>query len=349
LTYDDDAAENNDDDENEYNNEQQEEDEYSDGDLHAYVTNIISDTDDHAESTEDEDNRINCEHDTLTRDVENSVTQTHIAIYNSTDHNTSVLNAFYTPSEEKIELMRRYHSTLRTAATQARHLLDSELNTASQNEDEAETEDIDHDSDDNHTYVTKCTDNNVVALLNKPIVSTNIDDELFIIDSGCKGAHVCKDASMLSNANESNAVKVTGITGHSLSSTHVGALPIGGRTFCIPQADANLLSLKLLLKQGGRFSGTYDTLNIYDAKDELILVGKDYGDNYWSCRYADISNYHCKMYVTNTQEIDILTTSVIDIEKRHYSAEERSRAKDAFNLCTRLGHPSDASLIKEMQ
>ena len=58
------------------------------------------------------------------------------------------------------------------------------------------------------------------------------DDELFIIDSGCKGAHICRDPSMLEEAQPQTKTRVQGITGHSLLSTHTGYLPNNLRTRC---------------------------------------------------------------------------------------------------------------------
>jgi hypothetical protein len=70
--------------------------------------------------------------------------------------------------------------------------------------------------------------------------------------------------------------------------THIGSLPVSGRTVCVPKADANLLSLKLLIRNGGRFEGNYSTMRVYDAQDNIIVTGIDNGDGYWSCSYKEL-------------------------------------------------------------
>ena len=98
------------------------------------------------------------------------------------------------------------------------------------------------------------------ALLTKT-VHYGDDEDVFIIDTGCKQANICKDSHLLLDAKQYDRASVRGITGHSLESTHVGTFPIGGKTFCIPDADANLLSLKMILQQyiGSKFSGDINT------------------------------------------------------------------------------------------
>jgi len=183
-----------------------------------------------------------------------------------------------------------------------------------QNEDESDEDNFCGLTDIIEVEQQTTIDNNsienvVTAMLN----TNNFEDKKFIIDSGCKGAHICTDSKLLMNAKRSDAVKVKGITGHSLTSTHVGELPIGGRTFCVPNADANLISLKLLLKDGGRFSGNNNELNVFDSKNKLILVGKDHGDGYWTCNYSDFTpRVHAYNLNVNNEEEKVVASDIDD-------------------------------------
>jgi len=162
--------------------------------------------------------------------------------------------------------------------------------------------------------------------------------ERFIIDSGCKGAHICTDVRMLLNPTSHNKVSVRGITGHSLETTHSGSMAVNGKTYCVPHADANLLSLKLLVKGGGRFDGDFHSMNVYNSDGDVILVGRDLGDGYWSCTYSDICDNEAKAF-----PVQIEPTRV-----KHFTPEERSRAKEAFDLCRKFGHPNDVYIMNSL-
>jgi len=159
----------------------------------------------------------------------------------------------------------------------------------------------------------------------------NINNKRFIIDSGCKGAHITNDERLLNNRVVEESSTIRGISGHSLVTSHTGCLPVEGRSLCVPNADANLLSLKLLVKHGGRFEGDSHTMNVYHKNGDLMLHAYDHGDGYWSCSYKELNHPRIVVYES--------TTGIEDI--RHYSAEERIRAKEAFGLCAKLGHPND--------
>ena len=159
------------------------------------------------------------------------------------------------------------------------------------------------------------------------------DDYSFIIDSGCKGAHICRKLELLDTVRTKNSV-VQGITGHSLSATHIGELPGVGKTIIVPQAEANLLSLRQLVSKGGRFEGDSHNLVVYDASGQPILRASDKGDGFWRCSYNDLT----KIQLHDTP---ITATSFNVPYERHFSAEERERAARAFELCKALGHPSD--------
>ena len=97
----------------------------------------------------------------------------------------------------------------------------------------------------------------------------------------------------------------------------------------VPKAEANLLSLRQLISEGGTFKGDKDRLIVFDEGGEVKLTATNGGDGFWRCSYDDLKK----------------SSQVTTYEVKHYSAEERDRAKRAFNLCSLLGHPSDQTMI----
>jgi len=198
------------------------------------------------------------------------------------------------------------------------------------------SEAIDYDEDDeeydeNEAYLVDVIEIDKVTALISDEDGNSIRDKRFIIDSGCKGAHITNDERLLKNSIVEQNATIRGISGHSLVTSHKGYLPVEGKSLCVPNADANLLSLKLLLKSGGRFEGDFKSMNVYHKNGELMLHAYDTGDGYWSCSYNDLNNPHIVVYESSTNFESV----------RHYSAEERVRAKEAFELCAKLGHPND--------
>ena len=168
-----------------------------------------------------------------------------------------------------------------------------------------------------------------VATAEVKAMAGNISYPRFIIDSGCKGANICKDVDLLRNVVDNKALKVHGVTGHEMSSSYVGELPFAGKTISTPQAGADLLSLKLLLHEGGTFSGDSSCLTIYDKYGNVKINATDKGDGFWTCSYEDL---------VNASETKAFQTS-------HFSAEERERARRAFDLCKLTAHSGDTSLL----
>jgi hypothetical protein len=72
-------------------------------------------------------------------------------------------------------------------------------------------------------------------------------------------------------------------------------MPLVGKTFCVPDANSNLLSVRQLVKDGGRFEGNEDEMKIYNSKGKLILIGKDHGDGFWSCHQSDLVKAYLKI------------------------------------------------------
>jgi hypothetical protein len=76
-----------------------------------------------------------------------------------------------------------------------------------------------------------------------------------------------------------------------------------------------------------------------------MLYGHDRGDGFWSCKYNDLVRGPSKQ---DTNRIINTFPAMIQHQIKHYSAEERSRATEAFNLCAKLGHPSDSYLTNSL-
>ena len=58
---------------------------------------------------------------------------------------------------------------------------------------------------------------------------TNLDDTLFVIGTACEGGNVVKDPALLDQLTRS-AAKVTGVSGHETKISHMGELPLAGRS-----------------------------------------------------------------------------------------------------------------------
>jgi hypothetical protein len=198
-------------------------------------------------------------------------------------------------------------------------------------EDDNESEDDRNDDDDeNHeeqddidAYLIDVVENDNLEVLMSNSLDT-LDEKRFIVDSGCKGAHITTDERLLINPVSKENVSIRGITGHSLDTSHSGILPtVEGRALCVPKADANLLSLKLLVKDGGRFEGDNQFMKVYNKDGDLMLHAYDQGDGYWSCSYRELKSPDTVVFQ--------LTTNIDTV--KHYSPEEKLRVKEAFQLC----------------
>ena len=94
----------------------------------------------------------------------------------------------------------------------------------------------------------------------------------FIIDSGCRGAHVVSsDAVVQKNVDTSSWKKmpvVRGISGHQIKTTDVGTLPgLNGMALVTPDAEESLLSLMELVKHNdGSFHGDSKQLTVTDGR-----------------------------------------------------------------------------------
>eukprot|EP01039_Chlorochromonas_danica_P011881 gene11881-13412_t len=210
--------------------------------------------------------------------------------------------------------------------------------------------------------------NTTAALAKRDATSTELKDT-FIIDSGCKGAHICRDPTLLLDSTKYNTMKdnnnkarVQGITGHSLEATEVGELPNVGKTLCVPGADANLLSMMQLVEKGGYIKANRAKLQVFADNGQPLLTARNNGDGFWRCSYRELTSLPYKMYSLHadeptittgenqvSEEPPINTNAEITRTRKHYSAEERQRAtKDAYSLCSLVGHPNDEALCQAL-
>ena len=164
-------------------------------------------------------------------------------------------------------------------------------------------------------------------------------EEVFVVDSGCVGANICRDHTILRMKRENSNATVKGLSS-SIASTHVGQIPIGGKTFASSQASANLLSLRAAIAGGGSFEGDENKLNVYDNNHVLTFSAYNRGDGFWSCTLGELED--AALRSPNAKAL----VGELDYEEPHFSAEEKSRAKEARTLCPRLGHPGLKALCK---
>lgn len=174
------------------------------------------------------------------------------------------------------------------------------------------------------------------------------------VDSACRGAHIVKSAHILNTIADTSAWKklplVQGITGNKLGTTGVGTLAnIGGTALVVPEATDNLLSLMEIVKANkGFFSGDSNSLTIRDSNDNTIIKAYNFGDDFWSCTDDDLAPTAIAFDsdVVDTIEKEYHSDHpVLPQSIPHFSAEERTRARQAYELCAPLRHPGDAQVI----
>eukprot|EP01036_Dinobryon_divergens_P035879 gene35879-46576_t len=181
-------------------------------------------------------------------------------------------------------------------------------------------------------------------------------------DTACRGGHVLQHPEMLVNPRPSSQ-SIAGISSARIQSTARGSLPGGllGTAFCVPNATGNLLSVHALIKNGGYFKGDEKSLHVYDAKGHLLVSGVNTGTDFWSVRYGDLeshsSNPTISTSLTPLAVNQVFGNSVTALSKyslvqtavpspTHFSTEERTRAREAFELCSVLAHPGDSALSR---
>jgi hypothetical protein len=155
-----------------------------------------------------------------------------------------------------------------------------------------EGDEYDEDVYSNHLTTITEVSPTIVTSLPAMVMEQRVDttDDLdrieFIVDSGCNKAHLTRHPRLLGDAVETDSASIQGVTGHRIPCTHRGSLPVPGKAIGAPAADADLLSLKLLCRDGGSFQGDYHTLNVYDKDGRLIVPAKDDGEGFWTVSYG---------------------------------------------------------------
>jgi hypothetical protein len=148
---------------------------------------------------------------------------------------------------------------------------------------------------------------------------------------------------MIDESKLKNLPSIQGITGDRIETNSTGRLStVSGVALVAPKANANLLSLMEMVKYNdGSFKGDKHTLVVLDGKGNEILRGINRGDDFWSCSDKDlISTSSVSAYPSGVDDIGMPNDSTL-----HLTAEERQRAKQAHELCARLRHPGDHSVI----
>ena len=190
-------------------------------------------------------------------------------------------------------------------------------------------------------------------------------EEMFIIDSGCRGAHVIKSGNVLGTRIEASRrgrrPTVESASGHHMVTSEAGTISsIDGVALVTPETSSNLLSLMEMVKHnGGSFNGNKDEMIVKDRKGRVILKGLNRGDDFWSCTSVDLQKGVTALagdvgqateeeeeeQEENPSEELTDTTQVQDL-KTHLTAEERRRAEEAYSLCARFRHPGTKSLLE---
>jgi len=180
----------------------------------------------------------------------------------------------------------------------------------------------------------------------------NNKERMFKVDSGCREAHILtKDSTIMEEIDTSKwkrKPRVQGIYGNGISSTkevHLGTLD--GIALVVPEADSDLLSLMELVKSNdGSFSGNKDELIIRNGEGKVILKATNIGDNFWSVPEQALVHAH----LAEMQTTDQYHTFGIqgDQDVPYLTAEQRSRAKEAHKLCSKLRHPGDSTIIQAL-
>jgi hypothetical protein len=216
-------------------------------------------------------------------------------------------------------------------------------------DDEVEVdEELLYQSDDETSnYCLSCEEVSVA-------VATSTSDDIFIIDTGAKGAHVVKSSELLSNETTSR-YKISGFNGHASKAVSQGCLFGFINQFALfsKEVNANLLSMDLLLKDFDSFKGSKYCLRLMKDGETALLALKR-KDGYYICSAKSVREAlaRCKAARLAPKLLCSMPTSEPNSEALAsiadpvlFSAEQRKRAEDAYLLCAKLGHPNSESII----
>ena len=100
-----------------------------------------------------------------------------------------------------------------------------------------------------------------------------------------------------------------------------------------------------------------DSLTVYDGDGNVLLQGVNQGDDLWSCEEKLLLKRSVNAYKNDaTIEPEPLTSEItlngseleeqrIVVDVPQFTADERRRAREAFNLCAILRHPGDHAML----
>ena len=167
------------------------------------------------------------------------------------------------------------------------------------------------------------------CFLKEPAVSTD-----FIIDSGCNGANIVNDSSLLYNVQGCDR-RVRGVGGFQ-QATQQGHLPLAGSTLVLPQVPVNLIGLHNLLLPGFSFSGTSEHLSILDQENNEVLRSTRKDSGFWTVSLSELQ--HAESLINKNFQ----NQNYVVVDGKHFTPEDVRRAKLCRHQHNCLGHPSDA-------
>jgi hypothetical protein len=127
--------------------------------------------------------------------------------------------------------------------------------------------------EEHHDYYIEVVDVDI------PCFVMDLSEDKYIIDSGCKGAHVLKSDKLVSSLQDASGIRVNGFAGPSHVPQAVGTLlNTARRTLIVPAARTNLLSLSLMLNDKYGFQGDREGMTILDNNGSPILHATNLGD-----------------------------------------------------------------------
>lgn len=233
------------------------------------------------------------------------------------------------------------NKTLRNRRTLTRAMMaDGEEEDDEEAEEEAEEEEVD-DVEDQDVIDTKVVLSVDFDMTIPPEVlqalKVHLRDESrawFILDTGCKRVNICNDRSLLEDIKSTKAI-IAGVTGATCEATEMGSLPVIGPTLYAKEADANLISVRQLIRMyGGHFVGNEHQLIVYDRGGQVVLVGETNFGGFWICFYDELLRYRKKRGPEPVYSIQD-----VEFSAEHFTAEERNRALEAWNMCRANAHP----------
>eukprot|EP00981_Chlorochromonas_danica_P012233 scaffold4684_cov156-Ochromonas_danica.AAC.1 len=126
--------------------------------------------------------------------------------------------------------------------------------------------------------------------IKKKMVSTDDPSTIeFILDTGCRKHNICNRSDYMENL-QTTGIKIKGINGIPIPAAMIGTLPIIGNTLYVPEADANLISVRQVLSlHHGHIIADHDNFYIKDPNGKTVLRGRMKSkDGFWTCTMKDL-------------------------------------------------------------